>query len=70
MKMYLFRIYMFNDEVINVVIYNLNANIHIYEVLNEIYLSSVNFKNIFFILGFIFVKYVKFNWAQFPRLHN
>jgi hypothetical protein len=66
MKMYLLRIYMCNDEVINVVIYNLNANILVYvhEVLNEIYLSNVNF-NIFFILGFILVKYVKFIWAQF-----
>jgi hypothetical protein len=63
---------MCNDAVINVVIYNLNANILVYvhEVLNEIYLYNVNFKNIFFILGFILVNYVKFIWAQFSRLHN
>jgi hypothetical protein len=37
----------FNDESINVVIYSLNANIHVYvhEDLNEIYLYNVEFQS-------------------------
>jgi hypothetical protein len=43
LKRYHHRIYNVQDEAINVVIYSLNANIHVYvyEVLNEIYLYNV-----------------------------
>jgi hypothetical protein len=43
MKMYLLRIYSVHDEARSVVIYSLNANIHVYvhQDLNEIYFYNV-----------------------------